>query len=60
MNTAYTDEEMTQRHTRAHLESLLDAALADSFPASDPVSNLIADDPLARNQEWKRAMEAAQ
>jgi hypothetical protein len=29
---------------RPHLEELLDEALADSFPASDPVSSLMADD----------------
>jgi hypothetical protein len=31
-----------------HLEELLDEALADSFPASDPVSSLTADDLPAR------------
>jgi hypothetical protein len=29
----------------AHLERLLDEALADTFPASDPVSTLIQDEP---------------
>jgi hypothetical protein len=29
-----------------HLDKLLDEALADSFPASDPVSSLATDDPL--------------
>jgi hypothetical protein len=30
-----------------HLDELLDKALADSFPASDPVSSLATDDPPA-------------
>jgi hypothetical protein len=29
-----------------HLDELLDKALADSFPASDPVSSLVTDDQL--------------
>jgi hypothetical protein len=33
-----------------HIEELLDEALADSFPASDPVSSLMADDPPAHEQ----------
>lgn len=35
----------------AHINRLLDAALADTFPASDPVSSLVPDEP----REWKRS-----
>jgi hypothetical protein len=34
----------TQQQSR-HLDDLLDKALADTFPASDPVSSLGTDDP---------------
>lgn len=37
----------------AHVEELLDAALADTFPASDPVSGLTSSAPVrgpARNE----------
>jgi hypothetical protein len=34
-----------------HLEELLDEALADSFPASDPVSSLMADDLPAQQRQ---------
>jgi len=30
---------------RTHLEELLDKALADTFPASDPVSYLVPEEP---------------
>jgi hypothetical protein len=32
----------------AHVDDLLDAALADTFPASDPVSGLTASAPVRR------------
>jgi hypothetical protein len=32
-----------------HLEELLDEALADSFPASDPLSSLTSDDRPAQD-----------
>jgi hypothetical protein len=32
----------------AHVDELLDAALADTFPASDPVSGLTASVPVRR------------
>ncbi|MEX1994399.1 MAG: hypothetical protein WD929_07035 [Steroidobacteraceae bacterium] len=32
----------------AHVDDLLDAALADTFPASDPVSGLTASAPIRR------------
>jgi hypothetical protein len=34
-----------RKQTR-HLEDLLDKALADTFPASDPVSSLATDEPV--------------
>jgi hypothetical protein len=34
-----------EREALAHTEELLDQALADTFPASDPVSSLKADTP---------------
>lgn len=36
------------RQQRRHLDDLLDKALADTFPASDPVSSLATDDPEPR------------
>jgi hypothetical protein len=35
-----------QREGKKHVDNLLDDALADTFPASDPVSNLVADTPV--------------
>lgn len=40
-----TPSEPAKGNNRQHLEALLDAALADTFPASDPISNLVADEP---------------
>ncbi|HUG04026.1 MAG TPA: hypothetical protein VML92_06335 [Steroidobacteraceae bacterium] len=34
--------------TQQHVDDLLDAALADTFPASDPVSGLTASTPVRR------------
>jgi hypothetical protein len=36
---------MNRPADKAHLEDLLDAALAGTFPASDPVSGLVSDRP---------------
>jgi len=33
--------ERDERAARAHVDALLDAALADTFPASDPVALLV-------------------
>ncbi|HUL09818.1 MAG TPA: hypothetical protein VLV76_26035 [Candidatus Acidoferrum sp.] len=33
--------ERDERAIRAHVDALLDAALADTFPASDPVALLV-------------------
>jgi hypothetical protein len=63
MNVSANDKHLgpTQLRTpdsfqdREHMESLLDRALADTFPASDPVSSLITD-PLAS----KRATDERQ
>jgi hypothetical protein len=44
MGTNTTDTPAAQKQAR-HLDELLDKALADSFPASDPVSSLATDDP---------------
>jgi hypothetical protein len=43
----------TEREQTRHLDELLDQALADSFPASDPVSSLATDDhlPTAQGRE---------
>ena len=37
-----------------HVEDLLDAALADTFPASDPVSGLTADTSAIRKVKRRR------
>jgi len=37
---------LASRPNKRHLDELLDKALADSFPASDPVSSLVTDDHL--------------
>jgi hypothetical protein len=44
MDTKSTSVRASQEQVR-HLDELLDKALADSFPASDPVSSLATDDP---------------
>jgi hypothetical protein len=46
MHSEHTPPIAPDRELR-HLEELLDDALADSFPASDPLSSLTADDPPA-------------
>jgi hypothetical protein len=38
--SAQTRREGEDRATRAHVDALLDEALADTFPASDPVALL--------------------
>jgi hypothetical protein len=45
MQTETTLTPALQEQVR-HLDRLLDEALADSFPASDPVSSLAIDDPV--------------
>jgi hypothetical protein len=37
---------LQERKQTHHLEDLLDKALEDTFPASDPVSSLATDDPV--------------
>lgn len=41
-------EKLPKTPPSRHVEDLLDAALAGTFPASDPVSSLFADDPPRR------------
>jgi hypothetical protein len=43
-----------KRVDRDHLDRLLDRALADSFPASDPVSTLIPEEPPASSTSGNR------
>jgi len=54
METKSTRVRTSQEQVR-HLDELLDKALADSFPASDPVSSLATDDPQPNDT---RAQEA--
>jgi hypothetical protein len=50
MQTETTLTPALQEQVR-HLDRLLDEALADSFPASDPVSSLATDDPVPNGTE---------
>jgi hypothetical protein len=38
------DEAVSRKPDKSHLDDLLDAALAGTFPASDPVSGLVSDE----------------
>jgi hypothetical protein len=38
----------SEARSQQHIDDLLDAALADTFPASDPVSGLTASAPVRR------------
>jgi hypothetical protein len=40
-----------ERERTRHREELLDKALADTFPASDPVSSLATDDPVPNTED---------
>lgn len=48
MKTTPTPTEKQQAAQRKRLEDLLDKALADTFPASDPVSHLVPEDPQTK------------
>jgi hypothetical protein len=47
--------ESGSRANREHVESLLDGALADTFPASDPVSTLVPDPSPSEPSSRERA-----
>jgi uncharacterized membrane protein HdeD (DUF308 family) len=49
-----TDIALASRPDERHLDELLDKALADSFPASDPVSSLLTDDHIASATKGER------
>jgi hypothetical protein len=44
-----------EREQPGHLDEPLDKALADTFPASDPVSSLTPDDPVPNKLESDEA-----